>query len=169
MQEVQTVNEMIDAFPMYSNVSLPNDVLTIMDNAYTSLLVYREQGKITDGMAVELDVFFIEDSPSLKRYFENILYERNLKVKVFGSVVEALVSKINPKVFFIDVSAIDEHVHLLTLIKEYPNAKIVLMTGIIKYVERFITEMKQMKNDIELDYISSRDKRVILNKINSII
>ena len=82
MIEVKTMEELIDKFPMYQNVSLPEDVALILDNAYTSLLIYREQGKISDSMLEEKNVFFIEDSLSLIKYFENIFYDYGLKAKV---------------------------------------------------------------------------------------
>ena len=166
MIEVKDINEMIDKFPMYSNVSLPKDVAEKVDDAYISLLIYRDKDRDSSEMPCDKDVFFIEDSPSVIRYFNNIFYEEGKKAVVFTNVDNAIFLGLQPKMFFIDLSAIVDHKNLLKLIDSYPEAKIILMSGIAKYIESFIREMKQLRKDIELDYVLSRNSDVIIRKIN---
>ena len=61
-----------------------------------------------------------------------------------------------------------KHNNLIKLIEKYPSSKIIIMSGIIKHVNQFITEMKQLKKDINIDYIISRNKDAILDKIKEI-
>ena len=168
MKEVKNLNEMIDKFPMYSNVSLPEDVAEKMDDAFVSLLVYRDSDIDTSKMSYDNDVYFIEDSTSVRHYFSNIFYEKGKRAMVFKSINEAIQEEIDPKIFFIDMSSIVEHKNLIRLIDNFPKAKIILISGIAKYIVCFIKEMQALRKDIELDYILSRDSDVVLRKIKDL-
>lgn len=170
MIEVKNIDEMIDKFPMYSNVLLPKDIAEIIDNAYVSLLVYRSIKNDTKSMPFNEDVVFIEDSPSVMKYFENIFYEQGKRAMVCSSIdgVIRSTNQINPKMFFIDMSAIVEHQNLLDLIDNFPEAKIILISGIANYIHCLVKEMQKLRANIELDYVLSRNSEVIFAKIEKI-
>ncbi len=168
MIEVKDINDMIDKFPMYLNVSLPKDIATIMDNAYVSLLVYRDRDKDSHRMYCNEDVYFIEDSESVRNYFSNIFFEQGKKAMVFKNINEAIHEEIDPKMFFIDMSAVVEHKNLLKLMDTYPEAKIILISGIAKYIICFIEEMQRLREGIVLDFVLSRNSEVILSKIKEV-
>ncbi len=168
MIEVKDLNDLISKFPMYPNVSLPKDVALKVDDAYVSLLVYRDKDKNASWMSFDEDVFFIEDSPSVAHYFRNIFYEKDRRALVFGNIDAAIHCNRCPKIFFIDMGAIVEHENLLKLIDAYPEAKIVIMSGMGKYVHCFIREMQELRPNIKLDFVLSREESVIIAKVGEL-
>ena len=81
---------------MYSNVSLPKDVAEKVDDAYVSLLIYRDRNNDAIDMPYDNEVFFIEDSESVRYYLSNIFYEKGRRARVFvSSIVFLLFIRIN--------------------------------------------------------------------------
>lgn len=174
MIEVKDLNGLIDNFPMYFNVSLPVDVAIKVEDAYLSLLVYRDKDQDTSWLPFNNEVFFIEDSASVGYYLSNIFYEERKRARVLNNISNAISINTNskifpPKIIFVDMSAIGEHKNLLTLMDTYPDAKIVLISGIASYIKCFIKEMQKLRPNIELDYILSRDIKTIKEKVTEIL
>lgn len=169
MIEVNNIDEMIEKFPMYPNLTLPKDVYFKVHDAYQSLLIYRDFNNDADGFPEEGRVYFIEDEVALSRYLQNIFFSEKKKARVFRSIGEAIDFNKEPKIFFIDLSSIDKHENIVKLNEKYPNSKIVLMSGVAEYVENFLRELYYFKRGLQIDYIFNRNYTTIKKKIEDII